>query len=319
MRMIVIGIDISKKKFDLALSFSCKKWLNRVFSNDIKGFEALLNWFDQKNITSATIALEATGCYGEDLARFLYDKGFTVLVVNPAQVKYFGHSGLARAKTDKKDARLIAEFALVHKNLRPWAPRPPAEEKLRDLYRCLGVLKEDRVQQLNRLEALRDKDARKIITNQRNFLTKQIEALEEQIRSLIDSDPNLRGKVELLQTIPGVGEVVSWGVLSESPDVKNFETARQLAAFAGLNPSIIQSGSSVRGRGSISKIGSASLRKLLYMPSLCAMTYNSHVKALADRLRAKGKNGKLIVIACMRKLLHIIFGVLKNQKPFIVG
>jgi transposase len=103
MDIVVIGIDISKKKFDLALSYSEKKWLNRVFSNDIKGFEALLNWLEQKNISSATFALEATGCYGEDLSRFLHDKGFTVLVINPAQVKCFGQSGLSRAKTDKKD------------------------------------------------------------------------------------------------------------------------------------------------------------------------------------------------------------------------
>ena len=317
MDIIVIGIDISKKKFDLALNYSGKKWLNRVFSNDIKGFDALLNWLGQNNISSATFALEATGRYGEDLSRFLYDRGFNVLVMNPAQVKYFGQSGLSRAKTDKKDARLIAEFATTHKTLRSWAPRPPAQEKLKNLYRCLVILKEDRVQQINRLEALQDKDVRKIITAQLNFITQQVTELENQIRGLIGSDSDLKGKVELLQTIPGVGEVVSWGVLCESPDIKNFVDARQLAAFAGLNPSIVQS--SVRGRGSISKIGSASLRRLLYMPSLSAMRYNAHVKALADRLKDKGKNGKLIVIACMRKLLHIIFGVLKNQKPFIAG
>jgi transposase len=319
MDRIVIGIDISKKNFDLALNFSGKKWLNRVFTNDQKGFESLLYWLQQKEICRAMVALEATGCYAENLARFLYDKGYTVLVLNPAQVKYFGKSKLSRAKTDKKDARLIAEFVLTNQDLKPWVPLAPNQEKLRELFRCLVRLKEDRVQQLNRLESVRNENVRTITMTHFDFLNEQIKALEEQIRDLVNSDPDLKENVELLKSIPGIGEVVSWGVLSESPDLKNFKNARQLAAFAGLNPSVFESGTSVRGRTSISKIGSGSLRKLLYMPGMSAMQFNPVIKAFAQTLRAKGKNGKVIVVACMRKLLHIIYGVLSHKQPFTVG
>ena len=319
MDRIVIGVDISKKNFDVALYSPDKKWLNRVFANNQKGFEALLNWFRQKEFSPDRVAMEATGRYGEELARFLYDKGYTVLVLNPAQVKYFAKSKLSRAKTDKKDARLIAEFALMHEDLRAWAPLPASQEKLRELYRCLSRLKEDRTQQLNRLESARDVDVKKIVVDQLKFLNEQIETLEEQIRHLIASDSGLKGKAELLESIPGIGEVASWGVLSETPDLRNFGSARQLAAFAGLNPSIFELGSSVRGRGNISKIGSGSLRKLLYMPGMSAMRFNPVIKAFAETLRAKGKNGKVIVVACMRKLLHIIYGVLTKQQPFCAG
>jgi transposase len=126
-------------------------------------------------------------------------------------------------------------------------------------------------------------------------------------------------KAELLRTIPGVGEMVCWGFLSETPDVRNFDNARQLAAFAELNPSVYESDTSVRERGGISKTRSTALRKLLYLPAMLTIRFNPVVKAFAQTLRSRGKNGKVIVVACMRKLLHIIYGVLVKQQPFCVG
>jgi transposase len=111
-------------------------------------------------------------------------------------------------------------------------------------------------------------------------------------------------------------EALSWAILTEVPNLESFRDAKQLAAFVGLNPSVFESGSSVRGRGGISKTGSSFLRKTLYFPGMSAMRFNPVIKPFADALRAKGKNGKIIVIACMRKLLHIIYGVLTKKQPF---
>ena len=297
--------------------FPNSKVLNRVFKNNPEGFSAFLTFLDQKNSGSCHIAMEATGWYGEDLARALHDKGHIVLVINPAQIKYFGKSRLSRSKTDKKDARLIADFALTHPELRHWVPLTASQEKLKNLYRHLSRLKRDHAQLLNRLESDRDEDVRTCSSKQIEFIKNLIQDLETQIRSHIESDPELKAKAALLISIPGVGEIVCWGFLSEAPDLKNFENAKQLGAFAGLNPSVHESGTSVRGRGGISKTGSAALRKLLYLPGMSAMRFNPVIKSFAETLRAKGKNGKVIVIACMRKLLHIIYGVLTKQQPFV--
>jgi transposase len=103
MNKINVGIDISKRKFDVCILLPSSKALTRIFDNDAKGFADLLEWFDQKKVSPCLIAMEATGWYGEDLARALYNRGIAVFVINPAQIKYFGKSKLSRAKTDKKD------------------------------------------------------------------------------------------------------------------------------------------------------------------------------------------------------------------------
>lgn len=316
MNKINVGIDISKKKFDVCILLPNNKSLTRIFSNNIKGFSELLEWFDQKEIRPCRAAMEATGWYGEDLARILYNKGYTVFVINPAQIKYFGMSKLSRAKTDKKDAHLIAEFALTHPKLKPWVPPMASQEKLKNLYRHLDRLKADHTQLLNRLESIRDEDVKRLSTAQLEFVSKQIQELEKKIRIHVKSDPGLKEKAGLLLTIPGVGEVLCWAILTEVPDLESFPDAKQLAAYAGLNPSVCESGTSVRGRGGISKTGSSFLRKMLYLPGMSAMRFNPIIKPFADALRAKGKKGKVIVIACMRKLLHIIYGVLTKQQPF---
>jgi transposase len=317
MNKVNVGIDISKKKFDVCILFPNGKALNRVFKNNPEGFAAFLSFLDHRDSISCRIAMEATGWYGEDLARVLYDKGHMVLIINPAQIKYFGKSRLSRSKTDKKDARLIADFALTHPELRHWVPLTASQEKLKNLYRHLSRLKADHAQLLNRLESDRDEDVRKYSSKQLKFIKNLIQDLETQIRFHIESDPKLKAKAELLLTIPAVGEVLCWGFLSETPDLKNFGNAKQLGAFAGLNPSVHESGTSVRGRGGISKMGSAALRKLLYLPAMSAMRFNPVIKSFSETLRAKRKNGKVIVIACMRKLLHIIYGVLTKQQPFV--
>ena len=131
----------------------------------------------------------------------------------------------------------------------------------------------------------------------------------------IKGQKNLNDKSKLLDSIPGIGEKTI-GVILAFLSIENFDSARQVAAFVGLNPKPKQSGSSVRGVGRISKTGDADLRKAFYMPAVVSIRFNPIIKDFAERLSKTGKAKMIVVIATMRKLIHIIYGVLKNNTPF---
>jgi len=309
----VLGIDIAKLKFDAALLVD-GKYRHKVFANNVAGFVDLLQWLDGLVVTDLHACMEATGSYGEALAEFLFNHQILVSVVNPAQVKAFGGSQLQRNKTDKADAKLIATFCF---HLRPagWQPLPLEIRSLQAMVKRLESLQEMRQQETNRFDtavtSVRDDIAEHIA-----YLDKTIAVLKTRIREHIDQDPGLKGKSELLASIPGIGEATIAQVLAFIPLAERFASARQLAAWVGLNPRLQQSGSSIQRRTTLAKTGNAGLRKALYMPALVAMRYNSAMVAFATRLKLAGKPGKSIVCAVMRKLVHIIYGVLKHRTPF---
>lgn len=313
MNPLVIGIDISKQKFDCAFSTDGKTWKHKVFDNTPKGFESLAQ--ELPNPDSVRAAMEATGRYGDALATYLYEKGCTVSVLNPAQIRYYAKSCLTRSKTDKVDARVIAEFALKHETT-PWKPLPETLQNVKALERYLETLKEDRTRVSNRLEAERNQQVRAHLEENKQFIDQQIKQIQASLKEIAKTAPDINQSVTLLQSIPGIGETTAFGLLGELPDLSSFASPKQLAAYAGLNPNIRVSGTSVCGRGSVSKVGSRLLRKLLFFPAMAAMRYNPILRAFAERLREKGKKPIVILVAVMRKLLHIIFGVLKKQQPF---
>ncbi len=315
MNPLIIGIDISKQTFDCAFSLDEKIWHHQVFDNKPKGFEEFMKVLGNHKVSSFHAVMEATGRYGEDLAEFLFAKGHTVSILNPAQIRYYGKSCLIRSKTDKGDAKLIADFA-SKQEVNPWKPLSDEQKKLRALERCLESFKQDKTQVTNRLEQEKDKAVRTLLEQRRDFIDQQIKSLKASLKDLLKPEGPLKKSVTLLESIPGIGLTTALALLAELPDLSTFQSAKQLSAYAGLNPSIRSSGSSVRGRGSLSKMGSSLLRKCLYFPAMVAMRYNPALKVFADRLREKGKKPMVIIAAVMRKLLHIIFGVLKKQQPF---
>ena len=147
-------------------------------------------------------------------------------------------------------------------------------------------------------------------------LSEEINSTRKEISNRINGDPELRAKKELLLTIPGIGEATIAQILAFISNIEDFKSAKQLAAFVGLNPKQRQSGTSVRGITRLSKIGDARLRKTFYMPAVVAKRYNPIIKSFCDRLKGAGKPTMLIIGAAMRKLVHIIYGVLKFRKPF---
>jgi transposase len=321
MTSITIGIDISKLKFDVYLIDGHKLTRQKTFTNDIKGFEAVKDLIPAN--VKVSVAIEATGCYGDNLVRYLHNCNVQVFVLNPAQVKYYAKSTMLRTKTDKVDAKVICNFLQLHQeNLTVWQPKSVQLEELQGLYRYLVDIKEERVRTLGRIEACSNSDAagKKISLS---FYEFHLKHLDDELKSatakaleIVSNCAILTKQYELLLSIPGVGEQTALGILAELPDIESFVNAKQLAAYAGLNPAIRESGSSVKGRGGISRVGSKPLRHLLYMPALAALRFNPIIKAFGERLKEKNKNGKVIVVAAMRKLLHMIYGILKSGQPF---
>lgn len=309
----ILGIDVAKNKFDVAL-YKNAKYKTRSFENKPQGFEALTDWLKKHEVSSLHACMEATGTYGDALARFLFEAGHTVSVVNPSRIKAFGEAELLRTKNDKTDAKLIARFCESQKPV-AWQPDPPEIEHLRLLGRRRDALINMRTQEINRLvspDAAVNDSVQKVI----DFLNEEIEQISKAIKEHIDKHDGLRKKRALLKSIPGIGDVSIEAILSEANGFEGFDTVEQVVAYMGLSPKEHTSGISVKGKSSLCKIGSARLRKVLYMPTLSAIQHNPFVTALYERLMAKSKNGMIVACACMKKLVHIIFGVIKNQRPF---
>jgi len=315
MLSITLGIDISKNKLDVAL-YRADRYKEACFSNDKDGYCRLSKWLKKLQAKEATVCIEATGRYGDGVSLHLHERGHKVSVVNPARIKAYGDSQLKRNKTDGEDAKTIAHFCATQKpDL--WTPPPAAIQELQALSRHLETLKADRTRELNRQQSgLTVAVVLDAIEEHIAFLNKQIAAIEQQISDLIDQDPDLCQQRDLLTSIPGIGELTAAKFIAEVPDVTRFESAGQLAAYAGLTPRQHSSGSSVHRRARLVKTGNGRFRTLFYMPALSAMSHNPIIKALATRLTARGKNRMTIVGAAMRKLVHLAFGVLRRKRPF---
>ena len=189
-KIYILGIDISKQHFDVALLFDNGKQKNKKFTNNIKGFNDLNNWLQRFTIDTLHACMEATNIYGNELAEYLYDAGYDVSVVNPARIKGFAQSELLRTKTDKQDAGLIARFCVA---MRPvlWEPDPKKVRELKALVRRMDALMEMKQQEVNRLDV-----AESIITDDIkqhiNLLSDRIEDIRKMISDHIDSDPDLK-------------------------------------------------------------------------------------------------------------------------------
>lgn len=309
----ILGIDISKKKFDVTL-LRDNKIKNKKFTNDSSGFDELLSWLHKNKIEHIHACMESTSTYGEPLAEFLFDNQFKVSIVNPARIKGFAKSELIRTKTDKADAALIARFCAAM-NPDAWTPLPVNLRELRDLTRRLDAVIEMQQQEDNRLHSA-TVATKEQIESHIAYLEQQIKVIKNKIKEYINSDPDLKQKKDLLDSIPGIGEKTIGVILSEFSDITRFKSAKHLASFLGIAPKHFQSGHSVRGRSCMSKVGNSSLRKAFFMPAMSALKHNPIFIELRERLLKAGKSKMLIVGAAMRKLIHIIYGVLKSNRPF---
>jgi transposase len=313
-----VGIDVSKDKLDICVAYG-EKVTTKVVPNSAAGHRALLRWLSARRLPAgAPVVLEATGPYSEAPALALADAGWLVSIVNPARVKGFAQSQLTRNKTDKADARLLARFA-QRNELTPWQAPSPAARELRALVERLQALQSMRQQEHNRLEALTQSTSFKIIDMVQEhirWLERQIAQIEKDIHDHIDGHPQLKQDAQLIRSIPGCGPKFTAQFLAYIGNARRFKSAKALAAFIGVTPRQRLSGTSGKGRTMLSRTGHSAARRALYMPGLVAKRYNPVLRAMAIRLQGRGLAPKAIVGACMRRLIHLIYGVLKSGQAF---
>ena len=313
-----VGIDVAKRKLDVAVLDEAGKVKSKVLANDPAGFAALRTWLVERGADAASthVCLESTGVYSDGCATALADAGWKVSVVNPTLPKDFGKSELKRNKTDAIDAGLLARYC---SKMEPpaWQPPPLEYRKLRSLVERRQALQDMHQQEANRLEASLEAAAQVSITEHLTWLESRIAELEKDIDDHIDGNKDTLGKdAELLASIPGLGRTTAAKVLGLLGDLRRFDSGKALAAFIGVTPRRHESGDSVRGRSTISRVGHASVRHALFMPTLVATRHNPRIKAFRDRLVAAGKPKKSAVLASMHKLVHLMYAVVRKGVAF---
>ncbi len=315
MTVHILGIDISKATFDVALDMEGRMH-EEPFANDRIGIEALGRWLDKQDANQLHACMEATGRYWEELAEWLFSRGYEVSVVNPARIRAYSRSKLLRNKTDRVDARLIANFCRTQvPDL--WSPPPPEQRQLRDLERRLSSLQSMMRMESNRLgSGVKESTVVADLEDHLDYLESSIEKIRQAITAHIEANPWLARQYALLVTIPGIGELTAARLLGEIPDIAAFDSAKGLAAYAGLTPRHFTSGTSIQRYTPITKTGNAQLRALLYWPAISASQHIPAVYALRERMLERGKSKMAAVAAAMRKLLHIVYGVIKSNRPF---
>ncbi|MEN8133613.1 MAG: IS110 family transposase [Pseudomonadota bacterium] len=296
--------------------------VGRLFSNTPSGYQALLVWMEKHTGESTGelhCVVEVTGIYHEGLAYALHEAGAWVSVVNPAQMRDYAKSLGTRTKTDKKDALVIARFGATQQP-RQWQPEPPEIRQLKALIARLEAVKQDTQRELNRLEKAQVTQASAEVLTSIETVHQQLDTervlLETLINEHIDQHPGLKQDRALLESIPGVGPVISQHMVALLRS-RSFDAASQCAAFLGLVPVQHESGSSLRGRSRLSKAGNAQLHAKLYMAAIVAKRHNPDIKIQYERLLRHGKPRMSALCAATRKLVHICFGVLKHQTPYL--
>ena len=305
-----VGIDIAKDKYDVAILSSEGEVETYVSANDSKAHAELVKAFKTQDVQ---VILEATGTYHQKLEKALHQANIAVTVINPRQALAYAKSRNRRNKTDKVDALLLAGFGCER---RP-EPSTSLMSLAQGIARELEALEEDLSRLKNRLEAASSGISHLKVIASLKRRKKQLEQEKEALKKQLEDDVKAQQAQELslVQSIPGIGRYTASLLLAELGNPLRFRSARSLVAYAGLTPMIHESGKGSRYTA-ISRMGSSHLRRWLYMPALAAIRLNKPLKAFYQRLISKGKAKKVAVVAVMAKLLKLVYGVLKHNKPF---
>ncbi|MFV8226131.1 IS110 family transposase [Christiangramia aquimixticola] len=300
------GVDISKSFFDVV----DQTGKHDQFSNDVKGFKCLLKFIKEDSL----VIMEATGYHHYRLAQYLYEKGITVSVVNPLSVKRFIQMKLSKIKTDKSDAKAICEYAQATQ-VSLYNGRNAVQAECLQLLSLQGLYLKQRTAVKNKLHG--EKALGTPSKTVSRSLVRMLKQLEKELAQIDNKLESLVRKIQVeqlgqLTSIPGMGKKTAMFLIVLTDGFTNFENARQLCCYSGLTPTIRQSGSSVRGRSRISKVGNRKLRNLLFMCSFTACKTNKACREIYERIVEKGKSKKLALIAVCNKLLKQAFAIAKS-------
>jgi transposase len=314
-----VGIDVSKHKLDVALLVEGTVRSKSVI-NSPTGYQALKIWMTKQKVVlnECLVCMESTGVYSEPVALGLQGLGLRVSIVNPVRIKGFGQSELVRNKNDGIDAALIARYcAKMHPE--PWQAPPPEQRQLRAWCNRLKALKNMRQQEENRLEAYTVAANAELIDHVQQhvaWLSSQIKQIARGIEDHIGLHPSLKRDADLMASIPGIGRATVAVMLSHVGDMQRFSSAKALAAHLGVSPRQRVSGTSVRGRTTMSRTGNRATRSALYMPAVVASHHNPVLRAFAERLHANGLAKKAVIGAVMRKLVHLMYAIVRSGIAF---
>jgi transposase len=320
MSILYSGIDVSKDKLDLAITQDGNRIVSSAaFDNNRQGFKRLFSWVKNhsKGFCNIHFCLESTGIYHEEITEFLQEQKNTIVsVINPFQAKAFAGSRLLRTKNDKVDSELLAFYCAISRPEKT-IPLPDEVKRLRRLVRYLNTLIDNRAREKTRLHSVKDNDVAHVLKGTIKFYSQSITEVEKLINEHVKKHENLKHQAKLLKSIKSIGDKTAWRILAEIhiEDGKNLNVKAQVA-HAGLAPKERQSGSSIKGKSRICKVGSANLRSALYMPAMSAIQNNPQLKEFYQRLISKGKLKMIALVAVMRKLLVYAIGVLRNNAPY---
>ena len=310
----IVGIDISKETFDVSFLNEKQQWTHKVYENSASGFKEL--WKDTGK--QYHFVMEASGPYYLKLATFLSKKKADISVVNPLVIRRYVQMKMFRTKTDKKDAQAIAMYG-AEQNPPLWDPEEKVLKRMRQIDTTIDGYKKQKTMLKNRLKAFKasgitDKNA---ITS----MEKMIKATEKEIRKLKKeilklAKENYPDTLELLYSVPGIGDKNAVLFIILTANFTKFDNYKEFLAYIGFNSRIYESGTSVKGKGHISKVGNKKMRRSLYMASWSAKRYNKHIKTMYERLEKKGKNERVIKVALAGKLVKLVFGVMKTGKKY---
>lgn len=313
-----VGIDISKLTFDVAIYNQDSKYRYYKFSNNEEGFNLFLTLL---NTSEDICVMEASGVYYLKLATFLSDRGIAVSVINPLVIRRFSQMRMSRAKTDKKDAMLIAEYG---KTQQPdlWEPEADYVLELKQMFAYLEQLNKNKsafsVQnqtfKQNPVTSELVKESIRLVVKTIETEIKQIEKAMEQIIKT-----HYKEMLEHLKSIPGIGTKTSLLLIVISGGFSKFENHKQLASYVGISPRIFESGTSVKGRSKICKMGMSKIRAMLYVCAWSAKRCNKSCSELYDRLVEKGKAKKLALIAVVNKLLKQAFAIATKKEYYLMN
>lgn len=326
----VVGIDVAQKEHVVSLGrllddFSIELYSSKVFSNSSKGHTALIDWVKKNSDSSVSIqfVMEATGVYHESLAYFLVDRSCNVVVVLPNKISNFFRTLQVKTINDNTSAEAIARFGLERK-LDQWQKPDPTLKKLRQLCRERDQIVDIRTVTKNQLHAENAEAEPNTTTIGRLkqhiiFLNQQVDQVKREIEAMIKSKEELALAVTLITTLSGVGLLTAATVLAETNGFELVRNKKQLTSYAGLDVREKQSGTSIKGRPSISKRGNRYLRKAMHFPALTAIRHDPKFKALYIRLVEKHGIKMKAAIAVQRRLLEMIFTIYKTKTPYDVN
>jgi transposase len=311
-----VGIDISKLTFDVAIKNDKGYYLHYKFSNDSGGFSSLLSFLNKEN---DTCIMEASGPYYLKLATFLHDKKVQVSVINPLVIRRFSQMRMMRTKTDKKDAVMIAEYGKTE-TPKVWEPEDSYVLELKQMLAYVEQLNKSKTGFIRQQEAFKQNPTSCLVMNKSiaktiKMLEKEIAMIELKMEALVKE--HHQKQFEQLQSIPGLGKKTSMQLIVLSGGFTKFENAKQLSSYVGLSPRIFESGTSVKGKAKICKMGMSRVRAMLYVCAWTAKKCNKACRELYDRLLKNGKAKKLALIAVANKLLKQAFAIATKNEFYL--